>query len=246
VNALANISRLFKDIDPAIQIRLTKYPHDSLTGLVDIWEVHSAHFPRLEKNRTRQQAGDEYSFYNNVSFLLDFPGTRLRTIGWRLWNFQLDGTLTWFRVADWQRNLWEEPHGGFRGLNGEGILLYPPRDASEIGPINSIRWELLREGLEDYEYLHLLNQKTSQLQAVLDAGNLTGQQENEYTRLVVESHSLLSQTEQITWGFPYVYPIAKGKAALDQPYILDGALVLKLRENIAKQIERLRAVLHEQ
>jgi len=52
--------------------------------------------------------------------------------------------------------------GGFV-LNGEGSLLYPghqvPRytgQKSVIGPVSSIRFELLREGIEDYEYLWLL------------------------------------------------------------------------------------------
>jgi hypothetical protein len=45
--------------------------------------------------------------------------------------------------------------------NGDGMLLYPPvkepPDQPVIkGPTNSIRWELLREGLEDREYFWLL------------------------------------------------------------------------------------------
>ncbi len=244
VNALINISQLFKDINSDINIRLTKYPYSSLYGLVDIWEVHSSHVEsHLNNNRLRQQAGDEYSHYNNVSFLLDFPGMRLRTIGWRLWRFQLDGTLCWYRVADWHRNLWEEPHGGHRGLNGEGILLYPPRNSSEIGPINSIRWELLREGLEDYEYLYLLKQKTDQLQAIIDSSNLTGQQQDKYKLLVSESKGILSQVNKITWGFPYVYPKPEGKSALDQPYTLDVSLLRNIREKTAEQIERITAIL---
>jgi len=48
-------------------------------------------------------------------------------------------------------------------LNGEGSLLYPGDRVKRYtgqknvdGPVSSIRFELLREGIEDYEYLWLL------------------------------------------------------------------------------------------
>ena len=48
-------------------------------------------------------------------------------------------------------------------LNGEGSLIYPGDHTKRytgqpnvIGPVSSIRLELLREGIEDYEYLWML------------------------------------------------------------------------------------------
>jgi hypothetical protein len=53
---------------------------------------------------------------------------------------------------------------GFWG-NGDGRFLYPPRRTSATaqaplldGPVNSLRWENLRDGMEDYEYFWLLEQ----------------------------------------------------------------------------------------
>ena len=50
--------------------------------------------------------------------------------------------------------------------NGDGRFLYPPEEAAVPGrsgpgavlrpPVSSIRWEMLGEGIEDYEYLQLL------------------------------------------------------------------------------------------
>jgi hypothetical protein len=43
--------------------------------------------------------------------------------------------------------------------NGDGRFIYPPRRRDEpviSGPVDSLRWEMLREGIEDYEYLALL------------------------------------------------------------------------------------------
>jgi hypothetical protein len=49
--------------------------------------------------------------------------------------------------------------------NGDGRFLYPPRRDASIdkapcfdAPVNSIRWENLRDGMEDYEYFWLLQQ----------------------------------------------------------------------------------------
>jgi hypothetical protein len=56
------------------------------------------------------------------------------------------------------------PYGQVRYWgNGDGRFIYPPNrnvDSDKTkylgGPVNSVRWEILREGLEDYEYLWLL------------------------------------------------------------------------------------------
>ena len=61
--------------------------------------------------------------------------------------------------------------------NGDGRFLYPPLAAAVPGasgdapviapPVSSIRWEMLREGAEDYEYLFLLRQLLQQRRARL-------------------------------------------------------------------------------
>jgi hypothetical protein len=48
--------------------------------------------------------------------------------------------------------------------NGDGRFIYPPLAAADAnpaepvleGPVDSIRWEMLRDGIEDYEYLAIL------------------------------------------------------------------------------------------
>ena len=60
--------------------------------------------------------------------------------------------------------------------NGDGRLIYPPKSIlasydtgqlakSTSGPINSIRLEILREGIEDYEYFWTLRDLVSQEKA---------------------------------------------------------------------------------
>jgi hypothetical protein len=48
--------------------------------------------------------------------------------------------------------------------NGDGRFVYPPVAAADAhpgapvleGPVDSIRWEMLRDGIEDYEYFVIL------------------------------------------------------------------------------------------
>ena len=56
--------------------------------------------------------------------------------------------------------------------NGDGRFLYPPnRDVAGDrrkcleGPVSSIRWEMLREGLEDYEYFVILQNEIAKARA---------------------------------------------------------------------------------
>ncbi len=89
------------------------------------------------------------------------------------------------------RSGYSTPKGvkGYWG-NGDGRFLYPPLAAAVPGaagsppvlapPVSSIRWEMLREGVEDYEYLYLLREllaaradklpkpKRTEYQALLD------------------------------------------------------------------------------
>jgi hypothetical protein len=95
----------------------------------------------------------------------------------------LKGILVW-RADYWNsptlfppgvlQNPWQDPMSYTVGYgvpygqvshwgNGDGRFLYPPnrdpgRDKTKYlcGPVDSVRWEILREGIEDYEYFVLL------------------------------------------------------------------------------------------
>ena len=71
--------------------------------------------------------------------------------------------------------------------NGDGRFVYPPVAAADAqpsepvleGPVDSIRWEMLRDGIEDYEYLVVLKKL---LEAKKD--KLTQSQQREYAGLL--------------------------------------------------------------
>jgi len=124
-----------------------------------------------------------------LGLFIDHPAVDLRVWSWMSWQFNVQGLLIW--DTDWwtspaafpkkPQNPWEDPMSYAAGYglqagqlsywgNGDGRFFYPPNrdvtnDKSKYieGPVNSIRWEMLREGIEDYEYFWLLRDKIEKL-----------------------------------------------------------------------------------
>jgi hypothetical protein len=117
------------------------------------------------------------------TLFIDHYAIEFRMWSWQTWKLGIQGLLIW-QTNYWTsdaafpspqiQNPWEDPMSYVSGYstapgtkrhwgNGDGRFLYPPnrdpeRDKSKylVGPVNSIRWEMLREGIEDYEYFWLL------------------------------------------------------------------------------------------
>ncbi len=104
------------------------------------------------------QGGDYFAGWPN--YLIDSPGLANRVMQWVAWKYRVEGELYYNMVESYSTAA--DPWTNIRlfGGNGDGTLFYPGRPA-EIGgttdiPIESIRLKLIREGMEDYEYLALL------------------------------------------------------------------------------------------
>lgn len=69
-----------------------------------------------------------------------------------------DGFLRW-SYNDWPEDPYNQPHWG-QWPTGDLFLVYPGED----GPVSSLRWEQLREGIQDYELAMIAatNMKTSE------------------------------------------------------------------------------------
>ncbi|MHB8901605.1 MAG: DUF4091 domain-containing protein, partial [Thermoguttaceae bacterium] len=122
------------------------------------------------------------------TLFIDHPATELRVWHWQTWQRKIVGTLVWesnywtssAAFPDSAQNPYEDPMGYVSGYstprgtksfwgNGDGRFIYPPLSAATPSsrpvleaPVTSIRWEMLREGVEDYEYLYLLRQKLAE------------------------------------------------------------------------------------
>lgn len=121
------------------------------------------------------------------TLFIDHNAIELRIWLWMTWKWNLDGVLIW-ATNYWHspaayhqgklQNPWEDPMSYVSGYdykpgqigywgNGDGRFLYPPNrkvgeDKTKYleSPVNSIRWEMLRDGIEDFEYFYLLRSLT--------------------------------------------------------------------------------------
>lgn len=132
------------------------------------------------------------------TLFIDHPATELRVWLWQTWQRKIVGNLVWSSnwwtsaaaFPDQAQNPYDDPMGYVDGYgtprgtkkhwgNGDGRFLYPPEAAAVPGksgpgpvlqpPVSSIRWEMLREGIEDYEYLYLLRDLLARKRAGLSA-----------------------------------------------------------------------------
>ncbi|MEN6304641.1 MAG: DUF4091 domain-containing protein, partial [Armatimonadia bacterium] len=153
-----------------------------LLGFVDTWCPVSFNYDR-KVCQERQALGEKVWWYvccgpkaPYAGLFIDHGATDLRVWMWQTWQNKVEGCLIW--ESTWwdsaaaphrPQNPWTDPmgwtpEGGCWG-NGDGRFIYPanrdyPNDKKAYieGPVDSIRWEMLREGLEDWEYFYLLNE----------------------------------------------------------------------------------------
>ena len=148
------------------------------------------------------------------TLFLDHPATELRVWLWQTWQRNIGGILVWqsnywtssAAFPDSAQDPYEDPMGYVSGYstprgvkrfwgNGDGRFVYPPLAAAKPGasgaepifdaPVSSIRWEMLREGIEDYESLYLLRELLNQ-----HRHRLTKKQVQEYEALLVVPESI--------------------------------------------------------
>ena len=153
-----------------------------LQGFVTNYSIHGNHLNDPEVRQAilhEKEKGGEITWYISCdqrypqpNYFIDAPAMDLVMVPWITAKYQMDGILYW-AINWWSEtaNPWLNAntfHSGFLCsdgsiLNGEGSLWYPGDYVERYtgqpnvnGPISSIRFELLREGIEDYEYLSML------------------------------------------------------------------------------------------
>jgi hypothetical protein len=176
------------------------------------------------------------------TLFIDHPATDLRVWLWQTWQRKIDGILVW-QSTYWNsesaypdpahpQNPYDDPMGWMHGYdtpkgerrpwgNGDGRFVYPPEaavDASQTspvldGPVDSIRWEMLRDGIEDYEYCAMLQRLLAAKKEKLKGGSK-------------DYESLLEVPPAITRNVT--------------DFTTDPSPIEKHREAVAKAIEQLR------
>lgn len=130
------------------------------SGALEVWVPKLAHFDRWRDAYESRRGEGEFWYYlahrpyGNPNRLVDFPLSCTRVLHWVNFAADLKGYLH-YGLMSWRGDPFGPPTE--RVPPGDGHIIYPGSD----GPINSMRWEIQRESIEDFEYLHLLAARTA-------------------------------------------------------------------------------------
>jgi len=161
------IARFVKKLAPDLRIMDASLEGHFLEGAIDIWvPTLEALDKKYEFYKKRPQSGDELWFYTCVvpqgeyaNRFIELPLIKTRLLHWINFRYGATGYLHWgFNL--WGGGDYHDLGGGdpfeevsVRGLpGGDGWIVYPKQG----GVLPSIRLEAMRNGIEDYELLKML------------------------------------------------------------------------------------------
>ena len=145
-----------------------------------LWDDANVWFPERGKDTSlgatmdaRRKAGDALWWYvccnpgrPYANFWVDQSAATHRILFWQQKMKGVQGILYW-NVCWWEPN-WGCPDP-WKGLTtvtqinpniyGDGSLIYPGKQVGVDGPVSSVRLEVIRDGIEDFEYLTLADSR---------------------------------------------------------------------------------------
>ena len=150
--------------------RITAF--DLMANRVNIWCPNTPHFDADATVRpsmtARHVLGDRLWWYvccgpgepyNN--FFVTMPAMSHRVLFWQQKRENIEGLLYW-ETAWWNMANVKDPWTDMatvkeinKNIRGDGSLFYPGKTVGVDGPVSSQRLEMIRDGLEDFDYLTL-------------------------------------------------------------------------------------------
>lgn len=183
------------------------------------------------------------------NWFIDYPATDARILFWQTFKYGVTGFL-YYEIAMWRTNLITKPSPDgtqippaeqwvrqaiasgkrwpdipwntftFSRYNGDGLLIYPGKNQT---PLPSLRLEIVRDGIEDYETLALLADAREQLMASPKAGR--------YRSLIATAAALASVRPHVVRDLTH--------------YTSDPGVILREREAVARVLLRVLRALRE-
>lgn len=229
---------------PELPTMTTIVPCEELKGSVDIWVPLTGNYDAEWCNKFVKE-GDQVWWYvcchplhPYPNYFIDYPAIDPRILCWMNWKYQVPGIL-YYMTNLWGSNRLNEgkgihPHNlpaareaiaeGKRwpevpwnthtcaGFNGDGQLLYPGPDGK---PIASIRLVSIRDGIDDYEYFHILDTLTKETLKAKGPSPLTEQAK----KLLAVRQDVVRSTSE---------------------YTLDPKVLYDARREVAEMIQKMR------
>jgi len=189
------------------------FPRKELLGYIDVYDpqiggkskVYSLQQSNVGLIREAQQRGEEFYWYVAAGPSYPFPNVQVeypliasRVLFWMTFKYGVTG-FEYYCYNIWERNYAKDPakrypnvkwkaDGWSRGWpsNGDGMLFYP-------GPISSLRFEAIRDGIEDWESLQVLRDCVEAVRHRKNAGK--------YRRLIQQAEALLAVNDEVVAGF---------------------------------------------
>ena len=144
--------------------RIDAIESTDLLGYLEVWVPKLNYFTTWgEIYEEARKNGIELWFYTCCTptgffpnRFLDYPLVKTRVLHWINYAYNLKGYLHW-GLNWWDDNPFGEPDPELPP--GDTHIIYP----GENGPLSSIRFDVMRDGIEDYEYLLLLEKKMKEV-----------------------------------------------------------------------------------
>ena len=170
--ALVERMQTWRETAPDIRLMISTFGLQPFLAYgTDVWNVHTQimdtpnNVPILE--RISKDEKEVWWFVNHYpprpygNFFVDQSAIEHRIVFWQAWALGIKGFHYWaINYCEPGRDL-DQGLLDVTPVNGDGFLVYP----GPYGPVNSIRWETIRDGIEDFDYLVLFNKRYRRLLA---------------------------------------------------------------------------------
>ncbi len=184
---------------------------------IDIWTFQIDNYNEKKMAKLKKLGIEMWTYISGPSgtgspnLAMDFDSIDYRIIPWMAWKYDIRGFLYW--CVNWWPKVdpFASAHNSDWEQNGNGLLFYP----GEQGPLPSLRAEIFRDGMEDYEYIYALLKKMHTLKSQ--------KLDQNHPQYIQESTRLLTMDEGLIKSF---YQFNK-----------DGDFLKKRRNAIAEHIE---------
>ncbi len=162
-------AKRIKPYAPKIKLLCTTRYDKGLDPYIDIWVPRFSWFNKNPKPyRDAVKRGDELWLYTCAhpqrpypNLFLELPAIEPRICVLMCWRYGASGFL-YYSTNYWKsKDIWLNVRG-YPEANLDGVLFYPARDGR---PVLSIRLEILRDGIDDFDYLAILQKLTNKLKA---------------------------------------------------------------------------------
>jgi hypothetical protein len=210
-------ARLVAEAAPGIR-RIDAIETEDFFGSLEIWVPKLSHLANWYETSFRRahESGAELWFYTCChptgrypNRFLDYPLVKGRILDWIAYLYDLDGFLHWGLNYFGAPDAYSEEALAAQGLPpGDCAVLYPAAD----GYLGSLRWSAMRDGLEDFEYLRILEGRLRALKASY----------GESARRLDPRQRPVELCRRVAWSF--------------RDYTRDPAVLLSTRRMIAEEI----------